>query len=298
MIKMNRFGWLISSYLVRTILPYFSFAWILLSVILFVQQSGRYSDIFFSSNIPKNLIWQLTFALVPNVIAFTCPMAVLIGVVIGLSKMQGDSELVAIRAAGVGSLQITIPILIFGILLSGFTFLVNIYGIPFAAQIVRKIAIQTAIYKLESPIEPGVFNTEINGLTIYVKDGDFEKGTWKNVFIFSENPENKQLRLITSRSGRIDNKSEISELVLENAVVNTFSTENTHVKTINENVGQIRWAVETKRGEMIQKLSNREVTSEELGLRELSQFVKTKQGKEKTEAEIIFQRRIILSITP
>ncbi len=138
MIKMNRFGWLISSYLVRTILPYFSFAWILLSVILFVQQSGRYSDIFFSSNIPKNLIWQLTFALVPNVIAFTCPMAVLIGVVIGLSKMQGDSELVAIRAAGVGSLQITIPILIFGILLSGFTFLVNIYGIPFAAQIVRK----------------------------------------------------------------------------------------------------------------------------------------------------------------
>jgi LPS export ABC transporter permease LptG len=295
---MNRFGWLISSYLVRTILPYFSFAWILLSVILFVQQSGRYSDIFFSSNIPKNLIWQLTFALVPNVIAFTCPMAVLIGVVIGLSKMQGDSELVAIRAAGVGSLQITIPILIFGILLSGFTFLVNIYGIPFAAQIVRKIAIQTAIYKLESPIEPGVFNTEINGLTIYVKDGDFEKGTWKNVFIFSENPENKQLRLITSRSGRIDNKSEISELVLENAVVNTFSTENTHVKTINENVGQIRWAVKTKRGEMIQKLSNREVTSEELGLRELSQFVKTKQGKEKTEAEIIFQRRIILSITP
>ncbi len=298
MIKMNRFGWLISSYLVRTIIPYFSFAWILLSVILFVQQSGRYSDIFFSSNIPKNLIWQLTFALVPNVIAFTCPMAVLIGVVIGLSKMQGDSELIAIRTAGVGSLQITIPILIFGILLSGFTFLVNVYGIPFAAQIVRKIAIQTAIYKLESPIEPGVFNTEINGLTIYVKDGDFEKGTWKNVFIFSENPQNKQLRLITSQSGRIDNKGEISELVLENAVVNTFSTENTQVKTINENVGQIRWAIKTKRGEMIQKLSNRELTSEELGLKELSQFVKTKQGKEKTEAEIIFQRRIVLSVTP
>ncbi len=295
---MNRFGWLISSYLVRAVLPYFLFAWTLLSVILFVQQAGRYSDIFFSSNIPKNLIWQLTFALVPNVIAFTCPMAVLIGVVIGLSKMRGDSELIAIRTAGVGTLQITIPILIFGILLSSFTFLVNIYGIPFAAQIVRKIAIQTAIYKLESPIEPGVFNTEIDGLTIYVKDGDFEKGTWRNVFIFSENPENKQLRLITSRSGRIDNKGAISELVLENAVVNTFSTENTQVKTINENVGQIRYAVKTKRGELIQKLSNREVTPEELGIKELASFAKTKEGKEKTEAEIVFQRRIVLSITP
>ena len=295
---MKRFGWLIASYLVRTVIPYFLFGWILLSVILFVQQAGRYSDIFFSSNIPKNLIWQLTFALVPNVIAFTCPMAVLIGVVIGLSKMQGDSELVAIRTAGVGTLQITIPILILGVFLSGFTFIVNIYGIPFATQIVRKIAIQTAIYKLESPIEPGVFNTEINGLTIYVKDGDFEKGTWKNVFIFSENPENKQLRLITSRSGRIDNKGEISELVLENAVVNTFSTENSQLKTVNENVGQIRYAIKTKRGELIQKMSSREATAEELGIRELASFAKTKQGREKTEAEIILQRRIILSITP
>jgi len=295
---MNRFGWLISSYLVRTVLPYFSFAWILLSVILFVQQAGRYSDIFFSSNIPKNLIWQLTFALVPNVIAFTCPMAVLIGVVIGLSKMQGDSELVAIRAAGVGSLQITVPILFLGILLSGFTFLVNIYGIPFAAQIVRKIALQTAIYKLESPIEPGVFNTEINGLTIYVKEGDFDKGTWKNVFIFSEDANTKQLSLITSTSGRIDNKDEFSELVLENAVVNTFSTENNQSKTVSDYGGQIRYAVKTKRGELIQKMSNREETSEELGLRELANFAKTKEGKEKTEAEIILQRRIVLSVTP
>lgn len=295
---MNRFGWLISSYLVRTILPYFSFAWILLSVILFVQQAGRYSDIFFSSSIPKNLIWQLTLALVPNVIAFTCPMAVLLGVVIGLSKVQSDSELVAIRAAGVGSLQITLPILLFGIVLCGFTFLVNIYGVPLASQVVRKIAIQAAVYKLESPIEPGVFNTEISGFTIYVKDGDFEKGTWKNVFIFSENPETKQLRLITSKSGRIDNKDDVSELVLENAVVNTFSTENTASKTVSENLGQIRYAIQTKRGEMIQKLSNREETSDELGLRELSQYVKTKKGKEKTEAEIILQRRIVLSFTP
>lgn len=295
---MNRFGRLIPSYLARAVLPYFFFAWILLSVILFVQQAGRYSDIFFSSNIPQNLAWQLTFALVPNVIAFTCPMAVLIGVVIGLSKMRGDSELVAIRAAGVGSLQITVPVFVLGILLSAFTFLVNVYGIPLAARIVRKIAVQTAIYKLESPIEPGVFNTEISGFTIYVKDGDFEKGTWKNVFVFSENPQNKQLRLITSKSGRIDNKDEVSELVLENAVVNTFSTENAQAKTVSENVGQIRYAIKTKRGELIQKLSGGETAPDELGLRELARFVKTKEGKERTEAEIIFQRRIILSLTP
>ena len=90
-------------------------------------------------------------------------------------------------------------------------------------RIVRQVALQTALYKLESPIEPGVFNSEINGYTIYVKDGDVEKGTWKNIFIYNEDKKNNQVRLITSKSGRIDTNDEKSELVLDNAVVNTFS---------------------------------------------------------------------------
>ena len=63
-----RFSWKISKYLIGAVLPYFIFSWLLLSVILFVQQASRFSDIFFSVNIPTNLVWQLTFALVPSVI--------------------------------------------------------------------------------------------------------------------------------------------------------------------------------------------------------------------------------------
>ena len=297
---MKRISWLISKYLIQAILPYFVFSWLLLSVILFVQQAGRYSDIFFSLNIPKSLVWQLTLALVPNVIAFTCPMAVLVGVVIGLSRMQGDNELGAIRSTGVGNVHITLPIIFLGIALSLFTFGINIYGVPFAAQIVRKVALQTALYKLESPIEPGVFNTEVNGYTIYVKDGDLEKGTWKNIFIYNEDQAASQVRLITSKSGRIDSNEDVSELVLENAVVNTFSTatQTSKEKFASENVGQIRFAIKTKRGEIIEKLSKTEETPEELGLVELANYAANKEGKERTEAQILWQRRIILSITP
>ncbi len=295
---MKRVSWLISKYLVQAILPYYIFSWLLLSVILFVQQASRYSEIFFSANIPKSLVWQITFALVPNVIAFTCPMAVLVGVIIGLSRMLGDSELIAIRSAGVGNVQITLPVVALGILLSLFTFSINLYGVPFAARIVRRVALQTALYKLESPIEPGVFNSEINGYTIYVKNGDLKKGTWENIFIFNEDKTNNQARLITSKSGRIDTKDEISELVLENAVVSTFSTQKDISKFVSENIGQFRVAIKTKRGEIIEKLTNAEGTPDELGLRELARYAEGKEGKEKIEAQILWQRRIILSITP
>ncbi len=300
---MKRVSWLISKYLVQAILPYYIFSWLLLSVILFVQQASRYSDIFFSVNIPKNLVWQLTFALVPNVIAFTCPMAVLVGVIIGLSKMLGDSELVAVRSAGVGNFQITLPIIVLGIALSFFTFLINLYGVPFAARLVRQVALQTALHKLESPIEPGVFNSEINGYTIYVKGGDFEKGTWKNIFVYNEDKKTNEARLITSKSGRIDTTEESSELVLENSIVSTFfiekqTQEKQTSKFVSENVGQIRVAIKTKRGEIIEKLTATEGAPDELGLLELARYVKTKNGKEKIEAQILWQRRIILSVTP
>ncbi len=288
----------ISIYLLRSVGPYFFFSWVLLSTILFVQQAGRFADIFFSANIPSILVWQLAIALIPNVIAFTCPMAVLVGVIIGLSKMQGDSELVAIRAAGVGNLHIALPIAVLGICLSVFAFLINLYGVPLAANIVRTVALQTAIYKLESPIEPGVFNTEIAGYTAYVKDGDIVTGTWKNIFIHTENPKTGEVRLITSSDGRVDSTGEKSELVLSNAVSSTFSKTDKGEKFVSEKLGAIRFAIETKRGDLIERLGNRELSVDELGLAELANYAGRKEGPERIEASIVVQRRLLLSISP
>ncbi|MBO0150340.1 LptF/LptG family permease, partial [Vibrio sp. Vb2424] len=91
---------------------------------------GRFADIFFSIHIPGSAIWQLAIALMPNVIAFTAPMSALVGVVLGLSKMQGDREVIAMRSAGVGNSQFLIPVIVIGLFLSLITFIVNIYGVP------------------------------------------------------------------------------------------------------------------------------------------------------------------------
>jgi lipopolysaccharide export LptBFGC system permease protein LptF len=295
---MKQISWLISKYLLWAIIPYFIFSWLLLSVILFVQQASRFSDIFFSVNVPSDLTWQLSIALIPNVIAFTCPMAILVGTIIGLAKMQSDSELIAIRAAGIGHLQIAAPIMVLGALLSAFAFLVNIEGVPLAARLVRNVAMQTAIKKLESPIEPGIFNSEVAGYTIYVKEGDPETGRWKNIFIYNEDKGNGGVRLITSRSGRIDVADQASELVLENASVATLPLVPGGGKYVVENIGEIRLAIRTRRAELIDKLSADQLSLDELGLRQLSEFADASDGKQRLEARILWQRRILLSLTP
>ena len=293
-----RFSISIAIYILRSVVPYFAAAWLLLSVVLFVQQAGRFSDIFFSANIPGEFVWQLTFSLVPSVISFTCPMAVLVGVLIGLNKMASDNELVAIRAAGTGSLQVLLPLIIFGLILSAFSFFVNLKGVPFAARIVRQVATQTAIYKLESPIEPGIFNTEVAGYTIYIKDGDIEKGTWKKIFVYTKDEITGKTRLITSTNGRIDSSDDRSELVLENAVSAELSKTESGDKFVSENIGEIRYSIKTRRGDLIEKLGSAEMTPDELGLQELSEYARVREGKDRIEALIVWQRRLVLSVTP
>ncbi len=295
---MSRVSRLITMYVLRAILPYLVFSWLLLTVILFVQQAGRHAEIFFGNKIPPNLLWQLTWALLPNVIAFTAPMAVLVGVIIGLSRLRADSELVAMRAAGIGSWQILAPVLILGILISAFSFAINLKGIPFAAQIVRRVGIQAALAKLASPIEPGQFNTDVTDYVIYVRQGDIEQGQWRGVFVFNENKEKTQARIITAERGRIDFSEENSELVLDNAQVMTIPAANTETGFAYDEIQSVRFAIPTKRRELVERLGKVQELPEELGLNELAAYAQTKTGKEKVEAELLWQRRLTLSITP
>jgi len=58
---------------------------------LFVRHSGSGSQIL-----------KLFLCIFPGVLTFTLPMAVLIGVLLGLGRMSADSEIIALTALGIG----------------------------------------------------------------------------------------------------------------------------------------------------------------------------------------------------
>ncbi len=284
-------------YLWRTILPYFLLSWLLLTVILFLQQGSRFGEILFGANVPARLLLELSAALLVSVVAFTGPMALLAGIVIGLGQTRGDSELTAMQAAGVGTRTILVPCLVIGLIVSGIALLINLKGVPLAAAAIRRVAVETALIKLESPIEPGVFNTEFSNYVIYVRDGNNELGIWEKVFIYLPQKDG-QLQLITARSGRIDSSEDKSELVLNDAVVTTLPANSVQQPVTLDSVNVLRVSLETGRKQLRQKLESVERAPEEMGLFELTAFARQKTGKERVEAEILWHRRLALSVAP
>ena len=109
---------LIAGYTIRAVLPYVFLSLFLLTAVLFAQQAGRFAELALYTQVPFSLLADLSVALLPNVLVFTLPVAVLAGVMIGFARMGSDSEIVAMRAAGVGTWTLLWPVLIIGLLVT------------------------------------------------------------------------------------------------------------------------------------------------------------------------------------
>ncbi|HSP64205.1 MAG TPA: LptF/LptG family permease, partial [Pyrinomonadaceae bacterium] len=177
---------LIERYILRAISPYILISLILLTAILFAQQTVRYLDGIFHGLVPSGFVYSVALALLPNVLVFTVPMSVLAGTIIGLGRMGSDSELVAMRAAGVSTFRMVWPALALGAIATTAALYLNLQEAPRAQRALKIVLVRSALYKMDSPVEPRTFTTDIPGHVIYVRDGDKARGEWGRVFIQSQ----------------------------------------------------------------------------------------------------------------
>ncbi len=177
---------LVARYVIGAALPYFLLSVALLTASLLAQQSARFAELALYAQLPMSLFGQIELALIPNVLMFTLPLSVLAGVMTGFARLGSDSEIVAMRAAGVGTWAMLWPVLLLGLVVKAACLFINMKEAPQAARGLRRALIFGALRKLDSPVEPRTFTTEIPGYVIYVRDGNKVEGIWGRVFIYNQ----------------------------------------------------------------------------------------------------------------
>ena len=74
---------------------------VLFTFVLFLQRAGQLFAILVRSSAAPRTVGYLFALALPDAMVFTIPLGVVVGVVLGLSRMSGDAEITAMRAAGV-----------------------------------------------------------------------------------------------------------------------------------------------------------------------------------------------------
>jgi LPS export ABC transporter permease LptG len=291
-------GRLIERYIITAILPYLGLSLLLLTFVLLAQQAGKFVEILGSADPSLDAVADLALGLIPNILIFTLPMSVLIGTATGLSRVGSDSELIAMRAAGVGTWRIVSPVLLLGVVFTLLTLYVGFEIAPKATHLMRQAALKVTLSKIESPIQPNTINTEMPGKVVYVREGDKARGQWERVFIHWREEEG-DLRLITARSGRLDVTGEQTELVLTDAVVTTLPS-NPAARAVNstpivtESSAQFRIRLNTGRNATLKRFQERPLEVDELHWRDVLERSRSAKGTEKLALLTTLNKRLAL----
>ena len=292
--------------------PYIFLSLLLLTAVLFAQQAGRLAELVLYADLPVSVLGGIGAALLPGVLVFSIPLATLAGIIVGFSRMGSDSEIVAMRAAGVGTWTMIWPALLIGLLLSGVTTYLHLKEAPEAARDLERIALQGALAKLDSPVEPRTFST-LPRYVIYVRDGNKELGTWGRVFIFSQL--DRTTKVFTARSGKIDSSGEQSELVLTDVIVTEFPSaaaettaevtptttpagNNNQKSYVVERSDQLRFSINTGRSEIVRRLNERDTNADSMDWSDLRDRATSGTAVQQKEAIRILNRRAALSAAP
>lgn len=184
------------------------------SFVLYLRPLGRILELVARRSVPIPNIISLFLLPLPSILVVTIPLSVLVGTLIGLSRMAADGEVIAVQASGVGRGQFLRPVLIFaagGWLLASW---MSLFLSPLAFRKLRSIETSLAATQANYQIQPRVFNEQFPHLLLYLKDISSSGGQWKGVFIADTSQKDK-VKVTLAESGRLVNENGSGPLALQ-----------------------------------------------------------------------------------
>ena len=113
---------------------------------------------------------KMTTLALPNLMALIAPIAFLIAVLHTLNRLNGDSELIVLTAAGASPWRVARPLLLLALLVSLSVAAVNHWAMPWSMRLLRDYVIQVRTDLIAQVLQPGRFSSPEQHLTFHIRD--------------------------------------------------------------------------------------------------------------------------------
>src|ERR1700732_725173 len=149
---------ILDRYIVREIFRHAFLGIVVFTFVFFVPQLVRLMALFVRHAGSGAQILKLFLCIFPGVFTFTIPMAVLIGVLLGLGRMSADSEIIALTALGIGRRRILLPVgvlAVSGLLVS---LAMTLWLVPLSLRTFCAVEADLVASQVSFPLQPRVFD--------------------------------------------------------------------------------------------------------------------------------------------
>jgi LPS export ABC transporter permease LptF/LPS export ABC transporter permease LptG len=176
---------ILTRYILREVVAHALIGAAIFTFVLFTRDLGRILELVVRASAPLPSVAEIFLYTVPLALTYTIPMSVLVGILIGLSRLAADSEITAMRASGMSiwSFLRSLSIFVFAAWLLA---LANgLYLAPHSQAALVRLEDQLKGSQVSFEIQPRVFYEGFPKIVLYVQDVHNAQGAavWKGVFL-------------------------------------------------------------------------------------------------------------------
>jgi LPS export ABC transporter permease LptF/LPS export ABC transporter permease LptG len=176
---------ILTRYILKEIASHALIGVALFTFIIFMRDLGKLLELIVRNSAPLPSVAEIFLFTLPATFIITLPMGVLVGILVGLSRLAADSEVTAIRASGMGVGMFVRSVAIFAIGAWLLGMANSIYVAPDAAIALDHLQDRLKASQASFEIQPRVFYEDFKNIVLYVQDAIPSKGQalWRGIFL-------------------------------------------------------------------------------------------------------------------
>jgi LPS export ABC transporter permease LptF/LPS export ABC transporter permease LptG len=195
-----------------------------LTFVIFTRDVGTLLEVIIRQSASSAELWAVSTAILPNILTFTIPMAVLVGILTGFGRMSSDSEAVALRAVGIPMRRVLRPVMTFAGLAWLTTLVLAVQVAPESASRFRGLLMQVAMKQVSFELKPRVFQESLTNRVLYVQQIEADHLHWRGILLADmTNPEETRVHFARSGSLVRDEKTDSFQLTLADGTMHIVS---------------------------------------------------------------------------
>jgi lipopolysaccharide export system permease protein len=203
---------LFSRYVFRQVANAFVIILVTLTTIVWLATALKQLDLIVSQGQGFVLFLKMTVLSLPSLMALIAPNAMLMASLYTLDRMNGDSELIVMTAAGAPVWRIGAPFVVLAAMVCVVILICNLWVMPASMRALRALITQVRTDVISQVLQPGRFSSTEPGLTFHIRDRS-PTGDLLGLLVHDERDEKLVMSYLAER-GRIISNDDGAYLVM------------------------------------------------------------------------------------
>lgn len=161
---------LVERYIFRIVTGAFLGCLLALTGVIWLTSALRQLDVITAQGQTILVFFTVTSLTLPSLVAVIAPVALFIAVIYALNRLNGDSELIVMSAAGMAPVRLIRPFLSLGLIVAAVVGILTIYLIPASFQELRDLISRIRADFVSNIAQEGQFTTLDNGVTFHYRE--------------------------------------------------------------------------------------------------------------------------------